>query len=32
MKQDLSVVSRGLIDFTPREGSRKIAELLEEYV
>ena len=32
MKQDLSLPSQGLIDFTPREGSRKIAEILEGYL
>ena len=31
MKQDLSIPSRALIDFTPRNGSRQIARLLESY-
>ncbi len=31
MKQDLSVVSRRLMEFTPREGSREIAQLLEKF-
>ena len=32
MKQDLSIPSRALIEFTPRDGSRKIAEVLEGYL
>ena len=31
MKQDLSVISRGLIDFTPREGAEEIAGILREF-
>jgi UDP-N-acetylglucosamine--N-acetylmuramyl-(pentapeptide) pyrophosphoryl-undecaprenol N-acetylglucosamine transferase len=32
LKQDLSIPSRGLIEFTPRDGAREIAALLESYL
>ncbi len=32
MKQDLSLLSKRLMEFTPRDGSRKIAEILEEHL
>ncbi|WP_457602920.1 undecaprenyldiphospho-muramoylpentapeptide beta-N-acetylglucosaminyltransferase [Nitratifractor sp.] len=32
MKQDLSLLSKGLMEFTPKDGSREIAEILEEYL
>ncbi|WP_456456854.1 undecaprenyldiphospho-muramoylpentapeptide beta-N-acetylglucosaminyltransferase [Nitratifractor sp.] len=32
MKQDLSLLSKGLMELTPKDGSREIAEILEEYL